>query len=55
MPIFDRTLCGFRPGNEMSSPSKNISPSSIGSSRFIHLSNVDFPAPEAPIKQTICP
>ena len=54
IPIRRRTGAGSRPGTEISSPSRKISPSSMGSSKFIQRRRSTSP-PEAPIKQTICP
>ena len=39
----------------MSTPSKKISPSSSGSSRFAHRNSVDLPDPEAPIRVMTSP
>ena len=52
IPIPRRTLFTSTPGAVISSPSTTMRPSSIGSSRLTQRSSVDFPEPEAPIRQT---
>ncbi|CAB4814390.1 unannotated protein [freshwater metagenome] len=49
MPILRRTSSGFISTSVMSFPSNLITPSSIGSNRFMQRSNVDLPEPDAPI------
>src|SRR5258708_7117731 len=51
MPICRLTRLASTPGPVMSWPNRLIRPASIGSSRLMHRSNVDFPDPEAPIRQ----
>ena len=52
MPIRRRTRFTFTPCAVISLPSTTIRPASIGSSRFTQRSSVDFPEPDAPIRQT---
>ena len=52
IPIRRRIRLTSTPGVEMSSPATTIRPASIGSSRFTQRSSVDFPLPDAPIRQT---
>ena len=40
------------PGAVISSPSTTTRPESIGSTRLTHLSSVDLPEPDAPIRHT---
>ena len=52
IPIRRRTLLMSTPRAVISSPSTRIRPRSIGSSRLTQRSSVDFPDPDAPIRQT---
>ena len=55
MPIRRRIGLGSSPGSLMSTPSRVMYPSSIGSSRLTQRSNVLLPEPEAPIRATTEP
>ena len=52
IPIRRRTRFSSMPGAVISSPPRTIRPASIGSSRLTQRRSVDFPDPEAPIRQT---
>ena len=52
IPISRRTRLTSTPAAVISSPATTIRPASIGSSRLTQRSNVDFPEPDAPIRQT---
>ena len=52
MPTWRRTRSSSMSGELISSPNRKILPESICSSRFVQRSSVDFPEPEAPIRQT---
>ena len=52
IPIPRRTAFTSTPGAVISSPRTTIRPASIGSSRFTQRSSVDFPEPDAPMRQT---
>ncbi len=55
IPMWRRTLSSSVASVVISSPSKRIRPSLIGSIRFAHFSRVDLPQPDAPIRQiTLC-
>ena len=51
MPMRLRTAFMSTPAAVIPTPSTTIRPASIGSSRFTQRSRVDFPDPEAPIRQ----
>ena len=55
IPMWRRTRSGSVCSEVISSPSSRIRPALIGSIRFEHLSSVDLPEPDAPIRQTTSP
>ena len=52
IPMRRLTWFWSTPGAVISSPPRTIRPPSIGSSRLTQRSSVDFPDPEAPMRQT---